>query len=245
MTTTNYNVGSVNETPVQRSTFLNDVYSRDVYEFRVNGSNDSINLNLHNISFGNDADLSLYRDSNNNGVFDSNDLLLTDSSRASNLDDSINYAASTGTYFAVVDIYNPGSSGTLDYELDLSYTSGPSNLIPEEFTVGNLSADTTRYGSIGNSNTADVYSFSLDFYEGVNINLFGLSSDVDIRLIQDYNNNQIVDSGEIIATSTNGGSLSESISGIDLSGDYFVQVYQHSGSSSYQLNFDYYTTTFA
>ncbi|NEO43589.1 MAG: hypothetical protein F6K55_05405 [Moorea sp. SIO4A3] len=47
----------------------------------------------------------------------------------------------------------------------------------------------------------------------------------------------------MIRTSTRGGSLSESISDINLSGDYFVQVYQYSGDTSYTLNLDYFTTS--
>jgi hypothetical protein len=82
-------------------------------------------------------------------------------------------------------------------------------------------------------------------FEGVNLSISGLSSDADIRLIQDTNNNRIVDAGEVIRTSSNGGSSIDQISAIEQSGNYFVQVYQFSGETNYQLTFDHYTTSFA
>ena len=101
MTTTNYSIGPISTAPVQRSTFLSQTFTRDVYSFSTNDSN--INLNLHNITFGDDADLSLYQDINSNGVLDSADLLLDSSVLAGNSDDSINYSVSGGNYLAVVD----------------------------------------------------------------------------------------------------------------------------------------------
>ena len=98
---------------------------------------------------------------------------------------------------------------------------------------------------MGSDDTVDTYAFSLDFYEGTNISLSGLSSDADIRLIRDSNSNGIVDANEVIESSTGLGSRSESITGIDTSGDYFVQVYQYSGNTNYTLSFDHYTTSFA
>ena len=64
-------------------------------------------------------------------------------------------------------------------------------------------------------------------------------ADADMRVIEDYNGNNIIDLNEIIDSSINGGSESELISGIEGPGDYFLQVYQHSGNTDYQLTFDY------
>lgn len=242
-----YDLGSLGSTPTQRSTFLQDnVYENDVYEFDISGTR-NINLSLNNISNGDDADLELYRDSNGNGVLDSSDEYVTGSYRGGNSDDSINYRASSGTYFARVDYYDWGSEGRLDYDLDLSATSTrtASNTVAVESDLGNLSGDTSRSGWVGNSDTTDTYEFDLGLYEGVDISLSGLSSDADIRLIQDRNNNGVVDNGEVIRTSTLGGSANELISGIDNSGTYQLQVYQYSGNTSYQVNFDQYNTSYA
>lgn len=247
MTTYNYSVGTLTETALTRSNYLtNETDSRDVYQFSTTSTSD-INLSLSRISSGDDADLRLYRD-NGNGYFDSGDQWITSSSASGNRDDAINARGDAGTYFAEVVRYSPGSTGTVNYNLALSATSpySPSNLLPKEIDLGDLSSDTTRSGYISNYNTTDVYSFSLDFYEGTNISLTGLSADADIRLYQDNNNNGIVDTNELVRSSTSGGSSSEYISGIDLSGNYFLMVSQFgSSSTSYNLNFDHYTTTFA
>ena len=243
----NYDLGSLGSTPTQRSTFLRDnQYENDVYEFDISGTR-NINLSLNNISAGDDADLRLYRDSNGNGVLDSSDTLVSSSRRGGNSDDSINYRASGGTYFARVEYYSGGSDGRINYDLDLSatYTGTASNTVGVEQDLGNLSGDTSRSGWVGNNDTTDTYEFELGLYEGVNISLTGLSSDADIRLIQDSNNNGVVDTGEVIRTSTRGGSSSEFMSGIDSSGTYQLQVYQYSGDTSYQLNFDHYNTSYA
>lgn len=99
-------------------------------------------------------------------------------------------------------------------------------------------------GYVGDYDTADTYAFSLDFYEGVDIYMTGLTADADIRLIEDRNGNGIVDSGEVVDISSNFGTFSEAVS-TDISGDYLLQVYQHSGNTNYSLTFGHYSTSFA
>ena len=79
------------------------------------------------------------------------------------------------------------------------------------------------------------------------MSLTGLSNDADIRLIQDANWNQIVDLGEIIASSDGIGvsdeSLSKVLDNFELANyDYFFQVYQYSGDTSYDLNMTFQST---
>ncbi|HHP7244770.1 MAG TPA: pre-peptidase C-terminal domain-containing protein [Elainellaceae cyanobacterium] len=250
-----YDVGTLGVAPISRNSYnvsANDPI--DVFEFDVVGTR-NINLNLHDISAGDDVDLRLFRDVNSNGLFDANDRqfgLLDSSRRGSNRDDSINYRATSGTYFAQAERYAPGSSGTAHYSLDFSstpvtgLTSGrASNLVAEEVRVGNLSGDRLLSGNVNNADTSDIYSFSLGFYEATNIRLSGLTADADIRLIRDTNSNQQVDAGEVLRTSIRGGALSEQISGVHQSGDYYLQVYQYSGNTNYNLTFDHYTTSYA
>jgi hypothetical protein len=247
MVTTNYSIGNLTSIPSSRSTYLSDYYTDNVYSFNITNTS-SINLNLHNISAGDDADLRLYADSNHNGVFDSGDQQLQYSIHSGNSDDSINYLASAGTYFARVERYAPGSSGQLDYRLDLSATqqypspanTAPPNLLPTEFDGGVLSSGNTYTNNdwVGNTDTSDVYRFSVANYGNVTVRLTGLSSDADIRLIDDLNNNHIVDPGEVDSafTSTHAGSSDETISwGRHSYNPFFIQVYQYSGDTSYQL----------
>lgn len=247
MATYNYSVGNLSSTPYSNSTFLNDYLTDHVYTFNISQTS-SINMNLHNISAGDDADLYLYADTNNNGSLDldGSDLQLQSSRLGSNSDDSINYLASEGTYFARVEYYAPGSVDSLNYELDLSATqqyplpadTAPPNLLPLEVDGGVLShGDVFTYNDfVGDTDTSDIYRFSLNSYSNVNISLTGLSSDADIRLIQDFNNNDIVDSGEVQLSSTGGSTSEENIS-FNLHGGnaFYVQVYQYSGDTSYQL----------
>ena len=250
---TTRDLGSLGSAPRSFNSFnVNAVEPTDVFQFSI-GSTQNINLSLNNISAADDADLRLFRDVNGNGILDATDRasgLVSSSLKASNQDEAINVRADAGTYFAEVSRFAPGSSGTVFYDLDLSATAPTStanysNLLPKEFVLGNLSTDVTRFGNISNTNTADVYSFSLGLFQGVNISLTGLSADADIRLIRDSNNNGIVDAGEEVARSTRGGTTSELISNINLSGDYFLQVNQFSGSTAYTATFDQFATPFA
>lgn len=256
MATYNYYPGTVTSTPYSNSTFLNENYTDDVYIFDISETS-SINLNLHNISEGDDADLFLYQDSNGNGSLDldGSDLQLQYSDDGGNSDDSINYLTSAGTYFAQVKSFSLGDDSRLDYQLDLSATpTYQPNLLPIEVDVTGLDfsmyyADNAPtypyYGSVGNSNTADTYAFSIPetayYPAAIDISLTGLSSDADIRVIKDFNNNRIVDSGEVVASSTNNGTSSELIQEFTGPGDYFVQVYQYSGETSYELKFTSYS----
>ncbi|NEP89092.1 MAG: peptidase [Okeania sp. SIO2C2] len=268
MVTSYFDVGSAPAYhPYSNSIYLDDYYTDDVYTFSVDQTS-SINLNLHNITANDDADLELYEDTNNNGVLDDTDQYLAGSWNGGNSDDSINYQVTAGNYLAQVYHYDLGSDGWLNYDLDLSATpifpfpaNDPAqapNLLPREVEVGHIalgsldSETITQFGWVGHddndfytdSNTADTYHFSASgSNDGVDISvdLTGLSSDADIRLIQDHNWNQIVDPGEVIASSTFGGSSSESFStyvdNFDLASyDHFVQVYQYYGNTNYDLN---------
>jgi hypothetical protein len=245
------NLGTLTNSPqVGSEHILSIAESTDVFQFSL-ASTRNINLALTDISTGDDADLRLYRDSNNNGVLDSSDELVKSSSLGGNHDDSINVAAqAAGTYFAEVSRYDLGSSGDVSYNLQLSSTpssptTSPSNLLPTEFEVGSLNnlpdQSYSNSEAVGNNDTADVYHFTLDnngfgYGYDFDLKLTGLSSDADVRLIRDLNRNGIVDTGEEISRSQLGGTTSESLGREIGYGDYFVQVYQYSGDTSYQLN---------
>jgi hypothetical protein len=111
--------------------------------------------------------------------------------------------------------------------------------------VGNLSGKQTFYGSVGSNDTSDIYGFRVDVVGHYNadrgtqlqLSLYGLSADADLRLIKDSNSNSVFDStDEIIRSSTNSGASSEYIDITGLkTGDYFVEVSRYSGETSYTL----------
>jgi Bacterial pre-peptidase C-terminal domain len=247
----NFNLGTVSSTPVVRRDFgLSETAPTDVFQFRIN-STSNVNLSVTDISAGDNAELLLFRD-NGNGFFDSGDQFVDVDASAFNRDEALNRRLDAGTYFAQVDRFAAASSGSVSYDFAVSATTpnstaGFSNLLPIEFSppLGDLSGDVVRSGIVGNFDTADTYHFTLGLFEGVNITLSNLTADADIRLIQDFNNNRIVDAGEEIARSTNGGTASDVISNITASGNYFLQVNQFRGDTGYDLTLDHFTTTFA
>ncbi|MEH2255241.1 PPC domain-containing protein [Nostoc sp.] len=241
------NLGTLGSTPVvKNNSDLTTSDPTDVFQFKIS-SGKNLNLSLTNISAGDDADIRLFRDANNNGVLDSLDRNVgLVSSRGSNQDEAINFKTSSGTFFAEVSRF-ASSSGDVSYNLALSATepagtlpisASSSNLLPKEFVLGDLSGNVTRTGNVSNTNTTDVYNFSLGFRQSVNIQLDGLSTDADIRLIRDSNNNRIVDAGEVIRSSTNAGITSELISNITVAGNYFLQVTEATGNTNYNLAFN-------
>ncbi|MEL6496230.1 MAG: peptidase, partial [Cyanobacteria bacterium J06623_7] len=201
----------------------------------------NINLSLTDISTGDDADLRLYEDTNGNGILDDSDLRLASSVRSGDNDDAINYRAVAGTYFARVNYFRGQEDDRIDYNLSLAANgSGGSSTIAviEDYgtsLTGQFAAVET--GRISTRNTSDMYALSVLPNESYDITLRGLTSDADLRVIEDENQNGLVDPGEIYARSTRGGSRSDSVT-IDDQGDYFVEVYRFSGSTDYTLQID-------
>ncbi|WP_232731741.1 pre-peptidase C-terminal domain-containing protein [Kamptonema formosum] len=214
------------------SNFVGSSDTSDVYSFRLASAKD-INLALTGMSA--DADVRLYKDANNNGVIDSGDPLIGSSTYGSNHDEAINAGSqAAGNY--LVQVYR--FSGDTKYDLRLSATNdyAPSNILSSEVEVGNLSGTRTFTDWVGTTDTADVYHLIVNSAGTFTLNMTGLSSDADVRLVQDSNSNSAVDPGEVIASSTYGGSANESITASLTPGDnYFVQVYQYSGDTNYNI----------
>jgi hypothetical protein len=251
----NINLGTVSTNPVSKLEYVGtnpsllDLFLRpassgpeDIFKFNVADNNRNINITLRDIEFGQNATLQLYQDVNGNGIWDAEDQsrgLVTSSGRPDNNDESINIRAGGGTYFARV--YNYGS-GTY-YSLDISATQADSidgwerasNLLPRDASVGQLNSSRTLFGSVSDFKTTTTYAFSLGRMSVVDFRLTGLTSNADIRVIRDGNNNRRVDAGEVHLTSMNGGTLSEMISGNLTAGNYYLQVYQNTGNTNYTL----------
>lgn len=109
-----------------------------------------------------------------------------------------------------------------------------------EFTLGTLSSTGTPTVSsnfVGSSDTSDLYSFTLSSAGNINLALTDLSTDADVRLYRDVNNNGLIDSSDTtIASSTRGSNYDDSINvESQAAGQYLVQVYQFSGDTNYDL----------
>ena len=224
-----FSLGALRTIPRVTRNFVGYNDTQDTFSFSLN---ETSNINLALTGLMADAGVTLYRDDNNNGVIDSTDTYIAGSFLAGQNDESINLESQmAGNYLVEVSQF----SGNTRYNLRLSSTSpqSPSNLLPTEAEVGSLSGTQTFYDDVGENDTSDVYHFVLNSDGNFSLSLTGLSSDADVRLIQDSNSNLRVDRGEEIAISGLGSTSSESISQYLSAGDYFVQVYQYTPNTSF------------
>lgn len=228
-------IGALDVTPVGDSNFL----SGDGSTWRAGfilASTSNLNVILkvdpQNEDRDGDADLRVYQDTNNNSKFDSSiDRLIGSSTRSGNSDESINLkSVDAGNY--IVEAYQ-FKGNNINISLRLS-TATISNLLPTEFEADTLVGTQTFTGSVGSTNTADVYHFSVDTARDFSLSLTGLSADADVRLIKDTNTSEI-DLSQVIGSSVLSGNASESITASLEPGDYFVQVYQYNGDTDYTL----------
>lgn len=222
-------------------------------EFSYDTNSSSLVLSLTGLSA--DVDVRVIRDGNYNGIVDPGEVIAS-STRGGTDSESINLdGLEEGHYF--VDVYQ--YSGDSFYTLSLSANGGqglaqePNDTLNSTYYMGTLNG--SRYFSGGvNSidfsgqgqggflppppvDTADYYSFSLGTTSNFSLSLSGLSADADVQLIRDGNYNGIVDFGEVIASSTRGGTDSESISVTNLGADtYNVLVFPFgSANTGYDL----------
>ncbi|WP_392531860.1 calcium-binding protein [Nostoc sp. C117] len=86
------------------------------------------------------------------------------------------------------------------------------------------------------SDVNDFYRFSLSSTYEVTLNTTGVSGeDLSLSLIEDVNNNNAIDAGDILATSNVLNSPTETLSRVLGAGQYFVQVQGINGSTNYTL----------
>jgi Calpain family cysteine protease len=225
------NLGSLGTVTRTGSVGYSDIFGNtDTVDFyQVNGGG---NFNLTLTGLNADVDVDLIRDINGNGAVDAGEIIAS-SRRGGSSDESIHLDGTAyGSYFVRVQQY----SGSSNYTLRLS-NSDPNNLLSGEDSFGDLSSYSYRDRSsrISSTDTSNLYSFSLNSARDVTLALTGLSADADIRLIQDSNNNGIVDFGEVLASSTRGGSANEAINKVLGAGNYFAQVIQYSGDTNYNF----------
>ncbi len=94
------------------------------------------------------------------------------------------------------------------------------------------SAIFTHQEEVTSTDTSDFYRFSVNTSGVFTASLTDLTSDADVRLIQDKNNNGVIDQGEVIAWQWERGTASESIRRFLSAGTYTLQVMNYRGSSA-------------
>ncbi len=230
----NYDLSNLSSSINTQSGFVSDCDSTDIYEFNLVRSR-SINLYMHGISTGDDVDISLFRDSNSNGVWDASDRLIASSLNSGNADEVIDYRASADTYFAQVEAYSYGAGYNLAfYDLDVSATIDVGML--DDIVVSR------NQFNVSMRDPKDVFEFQLAEASEITLNLHNIQSgDADLTLYQDSNNNGVFDrNDEKVAESLNSGSSDDIITYSANAGTYFAEVSRYSGTRStvaYELDF--------
>jgi hypothetical protein len=172
-----------------------------------------------------DASLGLARDSNGDGVIESNEIF---SQSANTGDDSLSTTLAAGTYYAVVVPNGFYTSYQLDLDSDPDSTGSFSNM-SKAVDLGSVVGETTFYGGFGISpgDSLDYYKFTLPTAGTIT---FGASNDglfapisrsrftPTVAVIRDANGNKINDVGETIASAS--GRLTKSLA----AGTYYLQV---------------------
>ena len=209
-------------------------FSNDFEDFyRINlGETSSLSVTLDGMS--SDADVQVLRDVNNDGRFDSRDIIDGSFNGGTN-PESINLEGlGSGTYLIRVSKFNSDST---NYDLTLTATAGAGRERESNETLdtandledilgGTIRGHRVIEGSVNSTDDSnDFYSFTSSGINRLNLSLSGLSSDANLRLIRDFNNNGRVDENEIAASSLNAGTAPERINNqILFSGRYFIQV---------------------
>lgn len=241
-----FDLGTLNfddPTPKLIRNFVGDNDTQDVISFSLGKTS---NLNAALTGMSQDADLRLYRDVDGNGLLDEKIDIKINQSASSNPDESLNIGSlKAGKYLAEVERF---AGADTNYELRVSATdpkgtsdstsqTRASNLLATEVDEGILdSIGFSTRGFVENSDTADVYRFRAAESGDFHLDMTGLNADADVRVIRDFNNNKVVDFVDVIGSSTRAGTNSEAIDAFLTGGvNYFVQVYQFTGETSYTL----------
>lgn len=126
----------------------------------------------------------------------------------------------------------------------ISATAVLSNQLSQARDIGILNNTQTITDSVSNARPDDLYRFSLSITSDFNLNLSGLSTDVDVAIIKDINGDNSVDFTDIIASSKESSLLPKSIQLNALTpGTYYVRVSESQGNTNFTLNLSATPTT--
>jgi hypothetical protein len=231
------NLGTLEKNPVFRQGFLS-AGEKDFFIFDVTSGSTYINLGLKVPPDGNTR-MFLYKDNDLNGGFNAGDE--STGSIAGGSGDAMIHARSRGAGRYIAEIRN-NNNASFSYELRAT-ASKPSQIhTTKPFSFNNLGLITFDRGPFSrgatNRETTQTYTFSLGTQGGVNISIFDLTGDVDLRVIKEINKNGVVDANEVTQVSAKGGTTPDSIT-VTGAGDYVLQVYQFAeGNQGYNLLFD-------
>lgn len=207
-------------------------------------------LNAAFFGDGDSVNVDIIRDFNNNDFVEFEDILFSDSTIFRD-DVSVGGDLPAGTYFVRVGLRGSSPLHTNNYSLNVTNTPvgtltvDPGNSMSQALDLGFLNGNRTFADYAGNSSLdpVDFYRFTLDRPTDVSVTLAGTSENTSMRLIQDLNGNNVVESNEVIASTRSGSTTSGRSQPTSLNetlqpGTYFVEMdaFNNRGSN-YTLNF--------
>jgi hypothetical protein len=189
--------------------------TNDYYSFSLANSS---NFNLGLTGMTADGDVQLLNSSGS---------VIASSTNGGTASESITRQLSAGTYY--IRVY-PYQSANTNYNLAVSATSidlaGNTLATARAITVGSSTTSYTDW--VGSTDTNDYYRFTLANSGNFNLSLTGMTADADVQLLNS--------GGSLIASSANGGTTSESITGQLSAGTYYIRVYPYqSANTNYNL----------
>ncbi|WP_198805169.1 pre-peptidase C-terminal domain-containing protein [Leptolyngbya sp. BL0902] len=203
-------IGTLGSTTQTFRDFVGAIDTNDYYRFSV-GSTSNFRLGLTGLSA--DADVQLLNSSGS---------VVASSMNGGANAESISRQLTTGTYYVRVYRY----SGDTTYSLALSaapvttIVDGAGNSLSTARSIGTLGGTTQTFRDfVGTTDTNDYYRFYVGSVSNFRLAMSGLSADADVQLLNS--------SGGVIASSTAGGSSSESITQTLGVGTYYVRVYPY------------------
>ncbi len=228
---------------------LNNNNTSDTYHFDNPFVSGNYSLSLTGLT--SDVDIRVVRDANRNGIVDMGDII-SNSIRLGTENESIDLQGlGSGGYFVQVYQGSPGSSTNYTFTINNQPGTGlstePDDSIDQAYNVrtlngsrhfnGSLGGRTNQEGSTG-ADRQDFYRFDLGTTSDFSLSLTGMTSNANVEVIRDANQNGRIDDGEVIAVSTSSGINPESILMQGLgAGKYIVRVYQDLNTTPTDTNY--------
>lgn len=201
------------------------------YRFRVDSPR-QVSLLLSRLS--DEIEVTLYQDHNDNRVLDFTEAIAVDTEPGTQAK-LLNRVLNPGDYSLAIAAQN----GETSYHLSLSTVplsqsypnlTGNQELYPQN--LGSLSSEVLLSDFFKPNQSADIYQFTLETTTPVQIELKGLTADVDLFLVQES-----PETAEILAESTTPGNQPETITHSALEpGTYSIWVKPVEGETPYELS---------
>lgn len=218
------------------SGFVGDGNKKDLYRFTLDSQS---NFSLLLDGLKDDADVEIIEDKNNNGVVDEREVVRTSHESNTTREEIQFWGMTPGTYYVRVNQF----SGNTPYNLSLTakpFTSPPDtagNSIKDARDLGTIKGPQSLIEYLWAGDSVDYYRFQLDEPSSFALAIAGLSSTVDVDLLQDTNNNGAFDEDEMLRRD-----YTEGISPKELqfwrleAGTYYIRTaYEYPGATSYSL----------